>query len=118
MREVFLRRVVLAAFAAAMILMTGGRVFAAEFRAGAATTNVSPWLGLSMNGGMSDNPTKHVHDELHARAIVLDDGKTKLAFVIVDSCMIPREVVAAAKSRVEKRTGIKPDHVLISATHA
>jgi hypothetical protein len=90
----------------------------AEFRAGAATANVSPWLGLSINGGMSDNPTTHVHDELHARAVVLDDGKTKLAFVVVDSCMVPREVVAAAKARIQERSAIDPGHVLISATHA
>jgi hypothetical protein len=88
------------------------------FKAGAATANISPWVGLSMNGGMSDNPVKHVHDELHARAIVLDDGKTRLAFVIVDSCMIPREVVEAAKTRITEQTKIPADHVLISATHA
>ena len=71
-----------------------------------------------MNGGMSDNPVKYVHDELHARAIVLDDGATKLAFVIVDSCMVPREVVTASKKRIRERSKIEPDHVLISATHA
>jgi neutral ceramidase len=88
-----------------------------SFRAGAATSNVTPWLGLSMNGNMTDNPASHVHDELHARAIVLDDGQTKLAFVVVDSCMIPREVVTAAKKRIQDRSKIAPDHVLISATH-
>jgi hypothetical protein len=90
----------------------------ASFRAGAATANISPWLGLSMNGGMNDRKVSHVHDELHARALVLDDVKTRLAVVVCDSCMIPREVVADAKRRVERRSGIAPDHVLIAATHA
>ncbi len=90
---------------------------AGPFRAGAATSNVTPWLGLSMNGGMTDNPAKYVHDQLHARAIVLDDGTTKLAFVVVDSCMIPRSVVLEAKGFIKERCGIAPDHVLISATH-
>src|SRR4051794_15796827 len=62
-------------------------------RAGAATSNISPWFGLSINGGMHDHKVGHVHDELHARALVLDDGKSRLAFVVCDSCMIPREVV-------------------------
>ena len=88
------------------------------FRAGAATNNISPWLGLSINGGMRDHKAEHVHDELHARALVLDDGKTRLAIVVADSCMIPREVVAEAKARIRERSGIEPDHVLISATHA
>ncbi len=87
------------------------------FRAGAATSNVTPWLGLSMNGGMTDNPAKYVHDELHARAIVLDDGKTQLALVVVDACMIPGDVIGKAKQRISDRTKIAPDHVLISATH-
>src|SRR4051812_10516080 len=81
-------------------LAVAGRGDAAEpprpFRAGAATTNISPWLGLSINGNMHDHKTEHVHDELHARALVLDDGETRLAIVVADSCMIPREVVADA----------------------
>ena len=88
------------------------------FRAGAATTDISPWLGMSMNGGMSDNKALFVHDPLRVRAMVLDDGTSSLAFVLCDSCMVPREVVAAAKTRIKERSGIDADHVVISATHA
>src|SRR4051794_718339 len=87
-------------------------------RAGAATTNISPWLGLSINGNMTDVKTAQVHDELHARALVLDDGKSRLAIVVCDSCMIPREVVADAKRRILARSKLEPGRVLISATHA
>ncbi len=87
-------------------------------RAGAATSNVSPWLGLSINGNMSDGKVAHVHDELHARALVLDDGRHRMALVVCDSCMIPRQVVAQAKARIARRLGIDPGWVLISATHA
>src|SRR5262245_36471314 len=62
-----------------------------EFRAGAATSNITPRLGSSLNGGMSDRKATHVHDELHARCLVLDDGKTMLALAVCDMCMIPRE---------------------------
>lgn len=88
------------------------------FRAGAATSNISPWLGMSINGNMHDGKTKHIHDELHARSLVLDDGKTKLAIIVCDSCMIPREVITEAKQLIQERSKIAPDHVLISATHA
>jgi hypothetical protein len=87
------------------------------FRAGAATSNVTPALGTSINGGMTDRRATHVHDELHARCLVLDDGTAKLAFAVVDSCMIPKEIVDSAKAIVAERTGIPADHVLISATH-
>lgn len=97
-----------------------GEARAAEkpFRAGAATSNISPWLGVSINGNMRDVKAAHVHDELHARALVLDDGATRLAFVVCDACMIPREVVLEAKQRIQEMAKISPDHVLISATHA
>ncbi|MEN9575203.1 MAG: hypothetical protein RL514_3058 [Verrucomicrobiota bacterium] len=87
------------------------------FRAGAATSNITPKLGTSINGNMSDGKATHVHDELHSRAIVLDDGSTKLAIVINDSCMIPREVFDEAKRLASEATGIPASHMLMSATH-
>ncbi len=87
------------------------------FRAGAATSNITPKLGTSINGGMSDGKATHVHDELHARALVLDDGMTKLAIVVNDSCMIPREVFDEAKRLASAATGIPASHMMMSATH-
>jgi hypothetical protein len=49
------------------------------FKAGAATSNITPPLGASLNGGFADRAAAHVHDELHARCLVLDDGTTTLA---------------------------------------
>jgi hypothetical protein len=87
------------------------------FRAGAATSNITPPLGSSLNGGMSDRNATHIHDELHARCLVLDDGATRLAFAVCDSCMIPREVTDQAKAYLKNEVGLPPENVLISATH-
>ena len=88
------------------------------FRAGAAASNITPPLGVSLNGGMNDRAATHVHDELHARCLVLDDGATKLAIVVCDSCMLPRAVLDQAKHLAHGHTGIPLDRMLISATHA
>ncbi len=88
-----------------------------EFKAGAATTNITPWLGVSLAGHMTDRKTARVHDELHARSLVLDDGDTRLAFVLIDSCMVPREVIQAAKQYVHEATGMPVEHMLMAATH-
>jgi neutral ceramidase len=88
-----------------------------QFRAGAATSNITPQLGVSINGYFTDRIATHIHDELHARCLVLDDGHTRLAFVVCDSCMIPREAMDAAKQLIQQRAGLTADHVLISATH-
>lgn len=88
-----------------------------QFRAGAATSNITPWLGISINGYFNDRQATHIHDELHARCLVLDDGATRLAIVVCDSCMIPREVADAAKRRIGEQHQLPPSHILISATH-
>lgn len=86
--------------------------------AGAFAQDVTPThFPISVNGGMADRKATAAQDPLHARCLVLDDGTTKLALVVVDSCMIPRELIDAAKALAEKKTGIPAKHMLISATH-
>jgi hypothetical protein len=48
---------------------------------------------------------------------VLDDGRTKLVFAIVDSLDMSREVFDAAKEAVHERTGIPQENMLMAATH-
>jgi neutral ceramidase len=89
-----------------------------SLRAGAATSNITPPLGISLNGGMSDRQAAHIHDELQARCLVLDDGTERIGIVVCDSCMIPREVVDAAKEAAQGGTDLPLDRILISATHS
>ncbi len=91
---------------------------AKRFRAGAYAQDITPVkFPISVNGGMQDRKTTMVHDRLHARCLVLDDGKTKIAFAVCDSCMIPREVTDVAKRLVAGKTDIPLANILISATH-
>ena len=87
------------------------------FRAGASTSNITPPLGENIIGGWEPFPAKNIHDELHARCLVLDDGKSKIAIVICDLLGIPREVIDAAKVRINDTVGIPDSHVMIAATH-
>ena len=91
----------------------------AELRAGAFAMDVTPLkFPISMNGNMQDAPAKRAADPLHARCLVLDDGTTRVAFVVVDNCVIRRELMDDAKQRANKLTGIPVDRMLISSTHA
>ncbi|MFQ6035337.1 MAG: neutral/alkaline non-lysosomal ceramidase N-terminal domain-containing protein [Sedimentisphaerales bacterium] len=87
------------------------------FRAGAAASNITPPLDEPIVGGWSSPPAKHIHDELYARCLVLDDGKTKLVFVICDNLGIAREVFDAAKRIIHAKTGIPIEYMMMSATH-
>ncbi len=87
------------------------------FRAGIACVDITPELPVSMVGGFQDRTATGVHDLLNARCLVLDDGATQLALVMVDNCLIQRPVFDAAKKRIQEQTGLPPDHVMAAATH-
>jgi hypothetical protein len=87
-------------------------------RAGAYAIDVSPGtFPVLINGGFLQATAAKVNDRLQARCLVLDDGKTRLAIVVVDSCMMPRDLLDRAKSLACERTGIPTERMLISATH-
>ncbi|QDU19624.1 hypothetical protein [Urbifossiella limnaea] len=86
--------------------------------AGAHAQDVTPeHFPISVNGGFADRKATSAADKLHARCLVLDDGTTKVALCVVDSCMIPRELGDAARAAASKMTGIPAANILISATH-
>jgi neutral ceramidase len=88
------------------------------FQAGAYAINVSPLqFPVIVNGGMTERTADKIVDPLHARCLVLDDGTTKVAIVVVDSCMMPRDLLDEAKELASRATGISPSRMLISATH-
>jgi len=115
-----------ATFAIALVIvaLATGFTFGADgkpekvFHAGAFAQDITPpAFPISVNGGMRDRQAKAAHDPLHARCIVLDDGRTKLAIVVVDSCMVPRHVFDEAKAIASRATGIPTSHMMMSATH-
>jgi hypothetical protein len=68
-------------------------------------------------GGWNSPPGAHVHDELWAKCLVLDDGRTRVAFVVCDNLGIAREVADAAKEIIHEKTGLVPQNIMIAATH-
>ena len=81
-------------FVAALLLITFAPAEThAELRAGAAKVDVTPLvLPVIRNGGFIEATDNKVVDPLHARCLVLDDRVTRLAIVVVDSCMLPRDL--------------------------
>lgn len=104
-------------------LSPGGAAAAGQERppgalsAGAATSNITPPLGELIVGNWTPAPATHVHDELYARCLVLDDGKTRVAIVVADNLGIPRRVVDEAKRLTAESSGIPADRILIASTH-
>ena len=87
-------------------------------RAGASVVDITPRsFPVSSNGGMSDRSVERAHDPLSARALVLDNGSVRIAVVVVDSCMIPRDIIDAAREKASRSTGTPAGNMLVSATH-
>ncbi len=87
------------------------------FQVGAAVSNITPPLDEPVVGGWNSPPATHVHDELYAKCLVLDDGKTRLVFVVCDNLGISREVYDKAKLIIQQKTGIPTENMMMSATH-
>ncbi|MBL8220859.1 MAG: hypothetical protein JNL62_16625, partial [Bryobacterales bacterium] len=70
--------------------LSGFAAHAQTFRAGAAQVDISPRaFPVVVNCGMQERSAERLTVPLCARALVLDDGKTTRAIVVVDSCMMP-----------------------------
>src|SRR6056297_467712 len=71
---------------------------AAKLHAGVAAVDVSPTqFPLNMPGGFRGNLAEKNYDPFHSRAIVLSDGETTIAMVVVDNLGVEPEVIQSAK---------------------
>jgi len=112
MKKIFLLLTFLCAFFPAAMRA------ASSLRAGAAAVDITPkQFPLNMPGGHTANMASSAHDPLNSRALVLDDGQTKIALVVVDNLGLAPETTAEAKAIASKRTGIPVDRMLIASTH-
>ena len=88
-----------------------------EFKAGFAERDISPAIGMEQPGGYGKAYHQAFHDPCKVRAAVFDDGKTRVAIVGIDALFIRRQTVQAVRAAIEKRCGIEPESILISASH-
>jgi hypothetical protein len=95
-----------------------GRLTQSVLRAGAAAADITPTeFPVHMPGLARKNLAEGVHDPLYARALVLDDGATTLAIVVVDNIGVRRDAGNRIKKAVTERCGIPAERVLIASTH-
>src|SRR5438309_735956 len=92
---------------ALMVTLIVSPIWAAEpaakkFRAAAATSNITPAIGGDIVGGFLPIPSQHIHDDLHARCLVLDDGNTRLALVVCDLLGMHRLVSDEARKLIQE----------------
>ena len=85
---------------------------------GTASVCITPPIGLELTGfGGRPSGSVGVHDDLYAKALVVDDGAAKVAWVTTDLLSLDFGLVSEIRSCVEERVGIPPERVMLSSSH-
>ncbi len=89
-----------------------------HIKAGFAERDITPGIGMEQPGGYGKTLHRTFHDNCKVRVAVFDDGTRKVALVGLDTLVVPRALVLAAREQIQKACGIAPEAVLIGASHS
>lgn len=87
--------------------------------AGVGKADITPPVGtpLAGYGARAGKPSTGVHDPTEARALVIDNGAEKVAFVSVDHLGYDHAMVERVRSIASAATQIKPDRIFVMSSH-
>lgn len=90
----------------------------ASLMAGTAKTVITPPVGYRMGQwGLRQGRSTGVFRDIFARALVLDDGETRLGIVSMEICGIPPVVMEDIQRQVSGLAGIPAEALLVNSTH-
>lgn len=89
------------------------------WRAGTADRIITPDESMWMAGfGGRDKPSEGVHQDLQAKAIVLEDDRgTRVAIVSLEILFVGRSLRQAVVERCKDAYDLDPSHILLNASH-
>jgi neutral ceramidase len=106
-----------------MLLLSAFAVIPAEqnsLRAGAARIDITPAahaaLPMSGYGGRTEG-FKSIHDPLHVRTIVVDDGKAQAAIISCETLYFAHPLWERMTQRITAQTGIPRENILLAGVH-
>jgi len=88
-----------------------------NMKAGFWKLDITPPLDAPLVGSWTDLSVTDYLQPLHCNAIVLDDGKSKIAIASVEVCSVREGICHEIRLEVEKRCGISYANTIINATH-
>lgn len=88
--------------------------------AGIARTCLTPYWGVELTGWgyYIERKWQRVHDDLHATALVVDDGSRQVALVALDLMVISDSFTLRTRERIGRETGLPPDAILLTCSHS
>jgi neutral ceramidase len=110
---------VIVALAMLIISVVVVRIASAEpYQVGVASIDITPPLGAPMAGYYHARGADGTLDPLFSKAMVIQQGDVRMAFVALDIISVTREITDKAREKIQEHVGIPGTHVMISATHA
>ncbi|WP_008587005.1 neutral/alkaline non-lysosomal ceramidase N-terminal domain-containing protein [Niabella soli] len=89
-----------------------------KLKGGVALMNITPPVGARLAGHFYEAFSTGVHDSIWAKAIVLEQGNQKFAFVFCDLIGITRDISTQARKLASTATEIPLQNILVAATHS
>lgn len=84
---------------------------------GVGEVDITPRVGTAMAGSLSPRTSLGVQDPLMAKAVVIESGGRKMAYVIVDVVALFRDTGDAAVRLAAKQSGIPAECIVWAASH-
>lgn len=98
--------------------MAGKNVTGTGLRIGWAQRRITPPIGVELAGfAARKGVAEGVHDDLHARALVVDAADAAVAVLAASVLFVGQEGVDAIREQVERNTGLPAANVMVAATH-
>ena len=90
-------------FAAAMVATGAASLFAGEFKAGFARTDITPPIGTPLAGYYSRRVSEGVFDPLYARCLAVSDGESRAIVLSLDNLHLADKVFKDVREAVSSK---------------
>lgn len=88
-----------------------------SLKLGVSRKDITPPVGCNLFGYYPDLYSTEVHDPLDVTALVFTYGDRKAVVVSATVCLINTVLADEIRAKIESRTGISADNVILAATH-
>lgn len=89
-----------------------------NYRVGFYECDITPPLGCFIPGAYINRRAVEVYDRLYAKAFVIESDGNSIAFLSVDTNLVPEDMHSVVTERITAYTGIPAENVCVSSTHA
>lgn len=88
-----------------------------SFSAGSAQIDITPPLGSRIGVDFFSHYARFIHDPLFAKTVIMRQGDSIMAFIMVDICIMPSDLMQFIKDKIERDLHIPKENVLLACTH-